>query len=147
MRNWNIVNPDRREAVIAFRNFMQKQENAAIRQRCCDDPNEAKKQFAIKGEFYLQDVDLPGQPSKPGNVADIQIPGTVQFKVYDSEDKKRHDLVVLILPSSHGVMSTEPTDIWIAAWPAWGSVETEIAQLVARLNMLGQQLAAEQRGP
>jgi hypothetical protein len=138
MRDWRNIE-HRREATIIFRDFMEKPANAQIKQDCCNKPDEAKRQFAIRGEFYLPDVDLEGQPPKPGNVEDIQIPRSVQFKVYDSEDVKRHDLAVLVLPSSKGEMSPEASDVWIAAWPQWGSIDEMIAQLEARLDLLRQE--------
>lgn len=116
MRDWNNVD-DRRDATIAFAEFMKDPNNAEIRQKCCDDPNEAKRQFAIVGEFYLEGEPLPGQPPNDGKKKPI--PKSVQFKMYDSADPKRQDLVVLVLPSAKGDDSNEASDIWIAAWPPW----------------------------
>jgi hypothetical protein len=140
MRNWNELK-DRRAATIVFRNFMERPENAQLKKTCCDSPEEAKRQFATLGEFYLEGETLPNQPPPPANVADIQIPRSVQFKIYDARDPKRHDLALLVLPSQWGDRSNEAADIFIAAWPQWGSIENEIAGLAARLNMLGQELA------
>jgi hypothetical protein len=118
MRDWNEVD-DRRDATIDFARFMKDPTNAEIRQRCIDDPDEAKRQFAIVGQFYLDGEDLPNQSPNDGPKKKTPIPKTVKFKVYDSSDKARQDLVVLILPSAKGVDSSEATDIWIAAWPPW----------------------------
>ena len=114
MRDWNNVD-HRREATKAFAKFMK--DHPDIRRRCCDDPNEAKRQFAIIGEFYREGEELPNQPPNDGRKK--AIPKSVQFKVYDSEDRRRQDLVVLVLPSAKGGDSEEATDIWIAAWPPW----------------------------
>ncbi|MEN3370203.1 MAG: hypothetical protein V7609_2346 [Verrucomicrobiota bacterium] len=141
MRDWRDIH-DRRKATILFRDFMEQPANAQIKKSCCDYPKEAKRQFAIIGEFYLPDVVLPNQPAKPGNVEEIQIPRAVEFKVYDSEDERRNDLVVLVLPSSKGEMSPEPTDVWIAAWPLWVPIDEMIAQLEARLARLLQEKAS-----
>jgi len=113
MRDWNNVD-DRREATIAFANFMKDPSNAEIRQQCIDDPNEAKRQFAKIGEFYLE-----GDPTPP-HYGDLRpIPKSVQFKVYDATDPKRQDLVILVLPSAKGGEPQDAMDIWIAAWPPW----------------------------
>ena len=139
MNDWRNID-HRRKATLLFRDFMEEPANAQTKKDCCDDPNVAKRWFAIKGDFYLPDVELPNQPAKPGNVEDIQIPRTVQFKAFDSQDeKKRNDLVVLVLPSSKGEMSQEPTDIWIAGWPQWKPIDKAIAQLEATLAMLRQE--------
>jgi hypothetical protein len=136
MRNWNEIK-DRRAATLIFRDTLEA--NPQLKLDCCNDPNQARRQFAILGEFYLEGEVLPHQ--EPNDGTKTPIPQSVQFKVYDAKDPKRHDLAVLVLPSQWGDKSTEPTDIWIAAWPNWGSVENEIARLAARLNMLGQELA------
>lgn len=117
MRDWEKAT-DRAEATLAFAKFMKDPKNAEIRQSCIDDPREAKRRFAIIGEFYLEGEELPNQPPNDGK---IPIPKSVQFKVYDSQDPKRHDLVVLVLPSKTGRDSDEATDIWIAAWEPWVS--------------------------
>jgi hypothetical protein len=116
MRDWDTPDPDRRDATIAFADFMKKPENVEIRKTVCNDPDEAKRQFAKIGEFYLQGEDIP-----PNDKDKNPIPKSVQFKVYDSRDEKRQDLVVIVLPSAKGGDSDEATDIWIAAWPPWGS--------------------------
>lgn len=115
MRSWNNVD-DRRDATIAFAKFMEDPSNARIRQQCIDDPNEAKRQFAIIGDF---DLESPNQPTDRRNLKPI--PQSVEFKVYDATDPKRQDSVVLVLPSVTGKPSEEATDIWIAAWPVWTS--------------------------
>ena len=125
MRDWNNVD-DRREATIAFAKFMKDPNNAEIRKKCCDDPKEAKRQFAIVGEFYLEGEQLPGQPPNDGKKNPI--PKSVQFKMYDATDPKRQDLVVLVLPSASGEDSEEPTDIWIAAWQPWVSLSGNAEQ-------------------
>jgi hypothetical protein len=109
MRDWSQVN-DRREATIAFAKYMK--DHPEDRQKCLDDPNEAKRQFAKRGEFYLQGEEPKDAKEKP-------IPKDVQFKVYDSKDQNRQKSVVLVLPSAKGDDSDEATDIWIAAWPPW----------------------------
>jgi hypothetical protein len=116
MRDWDTTDPDRRDATIDFAEFMKKPENAKIRQKVCEDSDEAKRQFARIGKFYLQGDEIP-----PNDKDKNPIPKSVQFKVYDSLDKKRHDSVVIVLPSAKGGDSDEATDIWIAAWPPWGS--------------------------
>ena len=141
MRDWRIID-DRRAATIIFRDIMEKPANADRKKKCCDNPTEAKKQFAILGEFYLHGETLAGQPAKPANVNEIEIPEIVEFRVYDSKDEqRRNELVVLVLPSSKGEMSAEPTDIWIAGWPQWKTIEEMIAHLEAQLEMLRQALA------
>lgn len=119
MRNWKSVE-DRRDATLAFAKFMKDPTNAKIRQKCLEDPAEAKRQFATIGEFYLEDEQLPNPP--PNDGTKLPIPKTVQFKVYDAADPKRQDLVVLVLPSKRGGDSQEATDIWIAAWDPWPSL-------------------------
>ncbi|HEY2680831.1 MAG TPA: hypothetical protein VGI59_05865 [Candidatus Udaeobacter sp.] len=116
MRSWNNIS-HRQEATKAFARFMKDPKNAAIRQDVCNDPNEAKRHFAIIGEFYLEGEELPNQPPNDGQKK--AIPKSVQFKVYDAEDRKRQDLVVLVLPSAKGGDSEVASDIWIAAWPPW----------------------------
>ena len=116
MRDWDNVD-HRREATVLFAKFMQG--NDAIRQKCLDDPKEAKRQFATIGEFYLEGEQLPGQPPNEQNLQPI--PASVDFKVYDATDPKRQDSVVLVLPSAKGHISEEATDIWIAAWQPWKS--------------------------
>jgi hypothetical protein len=118
MRDWNNVG-DRRDATIAFAKFMKDPNNTEIRQKCCDDPKEVRRQFAIIGEFYLEGEELPNQT--PNNANLTPIPKSVQFKMYDATDRTRQDSVVLVLPSAKGEDSEEATDIWIAAWPPWGS--------------------------
>lgn len=113
MRDWNSVD-DRRAATMDFAAFMKDPSNAEIRQQCCDDPNEAKRQFAKIGQFYLD-----GEPRPPSDQKLTPIPKSVRFKMYDSADSKRQDLVVLVLPSATGGEPQDPTDIWIAAWPPW----------------------------
>ena len=139
MRDWKIVS-DQRDATIIFRNTLEA--NNQLKQTCCNDPIQAKRQFAILGEFYLEGEVLPNQP--PNDGTKTPIPPSVQFKVYDARDTRRHDLVVLILPSAKGDRSNEATDIWIAAWPVWDSIENQIARLQARLNMLRDALAQEE---
>lgn len=136
MRDWSEVK-DRRAATLIFRNTLEA--NAQLKQDCCNDPNQAKRQFAILGEFYLEGEVLPNQP--PNDGTKTPIPRNVQFKVYDARDTRRQELAVLVLPSANGDPSNEPTDIWIAAWPLWDSMENEIARLAARLNMLSEKLA------
>jgi hypothetical protein len=116
MRSWKSVD-DRRAATMDFAKFMKDPSNAEIRQRCIDDPKEAKRQFAIIGNFYLDGEQLPDQP--PNDGTKTAIPQSVQFKVYDAENQKRQDLVVLVLPSAKGGEAQDATDIWIAAWPPW----------------------------
>jgi len=140
MRNWTDVT-DRRDATLIFRDAMMA--NAQTKKNCCDCPKEAKRQFAILGEFYLEGETLPNQPPKPGNVADIQIPRITEFRVYDTKDTTRNELVVLILPSSRGGMDTEPANILIGAWPAWGTKLQQIAALENQLAVLRQELAAD----
>ena len=118
MRNWKLAK-DRADATIVFARFMKDPKNAELRQKCCDDPEEAKRQFAIVGEFYLEGEQLSDQLPNEENLTPI--PKRVQFKVYDSEDPKRQDLVVLVLPSKSGKDSDQATDIWIAAWEPWTS--------------------------
>src|SRR3954467_12700621 len=114
MRNWKEVD-DRRAATLDFAKFME--EHPDIRQKCCDDPQEAKRQFAIVGQFYLEDEPLPDQPSNDGSLTPI--PKIVNFRVYDTNDQSRQNSVVLVLPSATGRPTQEPTDIWIAAWQPW----------------------------
>jgi hypothetical protein len=118
MRDWNST-ADRGKATIAFADFMNRPGNETLRRTCCDDPTEAKRQFGIIGEFYLEGETIPGQPPNTNNLTPI--PKSVQFKVYDATDPLRQDLVVLVLPSVTGQRSDEATDIWIAAWPPWVS--------------------------
>jgi len=99
MRDWNVVK-DRREATIDFRDYMSTHPDEW--KKCCADPVYAKQQFASIGKFE-------------------SIPESVQFKMYDAEDKARQDLVVIVLPSAKGKKSNEPTDMWVAAWPPWKS--------------------------
>ena len=116
MRDWGDVD-DRRAATLAFATFMEKAENKELRQKCCDDPIEAKRQFAIVGEFYLEGETLPNQPPNDGGLKPI--PSVVDFKVYDKDDQKRQSSVVLVLPSARGRPNPDPIDIWIAAWQPW----------------------------
>jgi hypothetical protein len=144
MRDWNKI-PDRRAATIIFRDFMEQPANAQIKKNCCDSPEEAKRQFAILGEFYLQGKTLPGQP--PNDGTSTPIPKIAEFRVYDTRDTARHNLVVLILPSSKGKPTNEPANILIAAWPVWGPTRQQIADLEAQLVMLRHQLAEGEEGP
>jgi hypothetical protein len=122
MRDWKNVD-DRRAATLDFRDFME--QNDAILQNCCDDPGVAKEQFALRGK--------------------IQIPAAVQFRVYRSTDAARHNLAVLVLPSSKGGRTDEPANILIAAWPAWGTKKQQIAELEKQLDLLREELAAEEQ--
>ncbi len=114
MRNWTNIT-DRRDATLIFRDFMEQPANAQIKKNCCDCPKEARRQFAIRCEFYLEGEDLPGQPPNDGTFTPI--PRIAEFRVYNTTDAARHELVVLILPSSKGGMTTEPANILIGAWP------------------------------
>jgi hypothetical protein len=116
MRDWENVQ-DRRAATMLFAKFMG--EHPDIQQKCCDDPIEAKRQFAIVGEFYLEGESLPNQPPIDGNLTPI--PQKVEFRLFDANDKRRHDLVVMILPSASGGVAEDPADIWIGAWEMWAS--------------------------
>ena len=109
-----------------FAAFMEDPMNAAIRQKCINNPNEAKRQFAIIGRFYLEGQTLPNQPRNDGTK--VPIPNSVQFKVYDSADQRRQDLVVLVLPSAKGGRTNEAANIWIAAWPPWRSLKSGAAR-------------------
>jgi hypothetical protein len=98
--------------------------NDTILQSCCDDPSEAKRQFASKGK--------------------INIPPNVEFRVYRTTDQARHNLAVLILPSSKGGMTDDPANILIAAWPAWGTTRQQVTALENQLALLRTELAAEE---
>jgi hypothetical protein len=124
MRDWNNI-VDRRAATLDFRDFMETPGNEAIRQDCCNNPTVAKQQFALRGG--------------------IEIPTAVEFRVYRTTDAARHNLAVLILPSSTGGVTSEPANILIAAWPAWGTRPQQIAALVKQLGFLSEELAAEER--
>lgn len=102
---------------------MEDPANATIRQSCIDNPSVAKEQFALKG--------------------DIQIPDAVEFRVYGATDKARHNLAVLILPSSKGGRTSEPANILIAAWPVWGPRRQQIAALENELAVLREEQSAE----
>lgn len=119
MRDWSSVT-DRRDATIAFADFMNNPKHEALRKECCNDPQLAKRQFATIGQYYLEGEALPGQPANDQKLTPI--PKSVEFKVYEAKDPKRHDLAVLVLPSATGKVSQEATDIWIAAWPPWTSL-------------------------
>ena len=116
MRSWDNVE-HRREATLAFANYMHDPAHAELRKKCCDDPAEAKRQFALIGEFYLEGEQLPNQMANTENLQPI--PQRVEFRAYEATDPRRHDLVVLVIPSVTGKPSDEPSDIWIAAWPSW----------------------------
>ena len=118
MRNWDVVD-DRRNATLEFAAFMKDPKNEETRKKCFNDPAEAKRQFALVGRFYLEGEPLSNQPPNDGK--HVCIPKTVQFKMYDSEDQKRDDLVVMVFPSALGSDTTDPMDIWMAAWQPWRS--------------------------
>ena len=142
MRDWRKIE-DRRAATLDFRDFWQSA-NADIKKKCSDYPTVAKQQFAIHGKFFLENQILDGQPTpKPTNVGEIEIPERVQFKVYDAADEKgRMESVVLVLPSSSGKTTSDPMQIWIAAWPQWGPIDEQIAALEAQLAFLRLEQAA-----
>lgn len=119
MRDWNNID-HRREATLLFRDYMQNHPDT--RQSCIDSPSVAKQEFALRG--------------------DIQIPAAVEFKVYGATDDARHNLAVLVLPSSGGGITTEPANILIAAWPVWGPIRARIVELENQLAMLrGEEIA------
>ena len=115
MRSWTDIR-GRREATVAFCEFMNDPANEAIRARCCSDPEFAKRQFALVGAYYLEGETLPGQP--PYDPAYKPIPRVVDFKVFNFEDPSRDNLVVLVLPE-RGKPIPDPVEVWRAGWPNW----------------------------
>ncbi len=111
MRSWSDIE-HRREATLLFAEFMNAPENAATRTRCCSDGDFAREQFALVGEFYLENAALPNQPPNDGSFAPI--PAVVKFKVYNSDDAERDNLAILILPPASQPIPKDPMEIWTA---------------------------------
>ncbi len=96
MNSWSTDNIEpRRKATWKFCEYLDDPSHNDERERCKDDPDEARKLFARLGEFYLEE-DLP--PDAPPDMKPI--PKTTRFWVYDEDPKEKRDgLVMIVLPN------------------------------------------------
>src|SRR5688572_29521547 len=115
MRSWTDIR-GRREATIAFCEFMNDPANEEIRERSCADGEFAKRQFAVIGNYYIEGEHLPGQP--PYDPAYKPIPKAAHFNTFQFEDPSRDNHVLLVLPE-RGNPLPDPMRIWVGAWPVW----------------------------
>lgn len=115
MRTWTDI-VGRQEATFAYCEFMDDPKNAEIRAQCCRDDEEAKRQFAIVGQYYLEGEELPHQP--PYDSAFKPIPAKAKFKVFNFEDAEKDNFVTLVLPE-RGQPMPEVREIWRCTWSPW----------------------------
>ena len=110
MNSWNSYEA-RQKAKRAFWEMLNKSENqgaGSLRERCINDPQTARAEFARCGEFYLEEQDRPEQDRDLA-----PIPRDTEFRVFPEDLRAREKLVVLVLREDlSGAESSDPEQIW-----------------------------------